>query len=94
MSITYLTSLPRKFIRTVAGHYREGRYFLDRAQIQPPDALLSLVFPHVEEDLGEFRDGTYESGLSGQGFLLLMKHMKEVFPCLTLYLPKIQRFLL
>ena len=79
MSTTYLTSLPRKFMRIVAGHYHEGRYFLARAQIRPPDALLALVFPQVEEDLGKFRDGTYESSLSGQGFLLLMKHMKEIF---------------
>jgi hypothetical protein len=38
--------------------------------------------------LGEFRDGTYESSLSGQGFLRLMKHLKEVFLQDSIFLPE------
>ena len=79
MSTTYLTSLPRNFIRTVAGHPNEGHYFVDRAQIQPPVSLVSQVFPLVEQDLGRYNDGSYESSLSGQGFLRLMRYLKTVF---------------
>src|SRR5467141_1254363 len=74
MSTTYLTSLPRNFIRTVAGHPNEGHYFVDRAQIQPPVSLVSQV-----QDLGRYNDGSYESSLSGQGFLRLLRYLKTVF---------------
>jgi hypothetical protein len=47
-----------------------------RAQIQPPDALLSLVFPGVDEDLGKL----VPLPASLDGVLLLIRHMKEVFP--------------
>ena len=79
MSTTYLTSLPRKYIRTVAGHHHEGHYFVARAQVLPSASLLAEVFPLVERDLGRFRDGTYASSLSGQGFLRLLQHLKTVF---------------
>ena len=36
MSRIYLSSLPREYVRKVAGHPNEGHYFVDRAQIQPP----------------------------------------------------------
>jgi Centromere DNA-binding protein complex CBF3 subunit, domain 2/Transcriptional activator of glycolytic enzymes len=79
MTRIYLSSLPREYIRKVAGHPREGHYFVDRAQIQPPASLLSKVFPLVERDLGLYNDGTYESSLSGQGFLRLLRYLKTVF---------------
>jgi hypothetical protein len=44
MSRIYLSSIPREYIRKVAGHPNEGHYFVDRAQIQPPASLLSKVF--------------------------------------------------
>lgn len=79
MSRIYLSSIPREYIRKVVGHPNEGHYFVDRAQIQPPASLLSKVFPLVERDLGLYNDGTYESSLSGQGFLRLLRYLKTVF---------------
>jgi Centromere DNA-binding protein complex CBF3 subunit, domain 2 len=45
MSTTYLTELPREFIRIVAGHSAQGLYFIDRDQIQPSEELKSHIFP-------------------------------------------------
>jgi Centromere DNA-binding protein complex CBF3 subunit, domain 2/Transcriptional activator of glycolytic enzymes len=78
MSTTYLSSLPRDFIRTAAGH-EKGHYFVDRAQIEPPASLTNKVFPLVERDLGRYGDGSYKSSLCGQGFLRLLRYLKTVF---------------
>jgi hypothetical protein len=79
MSTTYLSSLPRSFIRTAAGHPDKGHYFVDRARIDPPASLVSKVFLLVERDLRRYSDGSYESSLCGQGFLRLLRYLKTVF---------------
>ena len=53
MSTTYLTHLPRKYIRTVAGHELEGSYFLPRDTVEPSEELKSMVFPWVCGDIKE-----------------------------------------
>jgi hypothetical protein len=79
MSTTYLTELPREFIRIVAGHSAQGLYFIDRAQIQPSEKLKSHIFPNVRRDLANYDNDIYPPNCSGQGFLLLMEQMKTVF---------------
>lgn len=40
----YLNSLPRKFMRVMAGHPSQMGFFeISRANITPPDALLALI---------------------------------------------------
>ena len=40
----YLNSLPRKFMRTMAGHPPQmGCFEIRRAGVMPPEALLSLI---------------------------------------------------
>lgn len=52
----YLTHLPRKFLRTMAGFAPEaiGNYWLPRAKIQPPASLVRAVWPWVDEWLSWF----------------------------------------
>ena len=45
----YLNSLPRKFMRTMAGHPSQmGCFEIPRAAVTPPDALLSLIWPQLD----------------------------------------------
>jgi hypothetical protein len=80
MTTTYLTHLPRKYIRTVAGHELEGSYFVPRDSVQPPEELKSLVFPWVDDDLKELnrKGSSYEKNLASRGFLRLMEYLKVV----------------
>ncbi|KAL3258479.1 hypothetical protein ABHI18_006016 [Aspergillus niger] len=52
----YLTHLPRKFIRAMAGFEpsTRGNYYLPRAQIQPPESLTHALWPWVDEWLDWF----------------------------------------
>jgi hypothetical protein len=50
MTISYLTGLPVKFLRRMAGGSKhEGNYVLPRAHCEPPQSLRRLVFPWIEE---------------------------------------------
>jgi hypothetical protein len=73
MSITYLTELPREFIRIMAGYSAQGLYFIDRAQIQPSEELKSHIFFNVRRDLANYDNDIYSPNCSGQGFLFFIK---------------------
>jgi Centromere DNA-binding protein complex CBF3 subunit, domain 2 len=66
-------------MRKVAGHVHQGRYFIDRAQITPPEELLCQIFPQAVKDLELMKRGVYHASLSGQGFLEIMKYMRTIF---------------
>ena len=52
----YLTHLPRKFVRSMAGFgvTGQGDYYLPRAKITPPESLVRNVWPWVDEWLDWF----------------------------------------
>ena len=56
MSISYLTSLPLDFVRSMAGfhHAGQGDYYLPRAKIVPSQALVRSIWPWVDEWLAWF----------------------------------------
>ena len=85
----YLSHLPKKFMRRVAGFTSdEGGYFLPRAQVVPPPELLQKIWPWVEEWEERFRKrslrktwedgGLDEDDVAGQGFLALLSHLRVV----------------
>jgi Centromere DNA-binding protein complex CBF3 subunit, domain 2/Transcriptional activator of glycolytic enzymes len=85
----YLSHLPRKFMRRVAGFTSdEGGYFLPRAQAAPPAELVQKIWPWVEEWEERFRQrcsrktweegGLDEDDVAGQSFLTLLRHLRVV----------------
>jgi len=85
----YLSHLPKKFLRRVAGFTSdEGGYFLPRAQAAPPPELLEKIWPWVEKWEERFRKrslrktweegGLDEDDVAGQGFLALLCHLRVV----------------
>jgi len=77
MQSAYLTSLPQKFIRGMAGSKQQGNYYFCPSQ----SCLLSLVFPDVDWRMGQFlgMGEEVESDLAGQGFLRLLPELRTVF---------------
>src|SRR5262249_1999012 len=55
----YLTHLPRKFMRSMAGFSAsvQGNFFLPRARVVPPRSLEQAVWPFVDESLAWFDSG-------------------------------------
>jgi hypothetical protein len=52
----YLNSLPREFMRTMAGHPpQSGCFEIRRASVTPPDALLSLIWPDLDASKDRFK---------------------------------------
>jgi hypothetical protein len=56
MSNCYLSGLPRKFLRTMAGFNPEdhGNYYIPRATISPPESLVRALWPWVDTWLSWF----------------------------------------
>ncbi|KAM4067419.1 centromere DNA-binding protein complex CBF3 subunit [Hirsutella rhossiliensis] len=55
----YLNSLPRKFMRTMAGHPPQaGCFEIRRAGVTPPEVLLSMIWPEPDSWRGRFGPGT------------------------------------
>src|SRR6202000_2831575 len=55
MVVCYLNSLPRKFMRSMAGHPPQlGCFEISRAAITPPDELLSMIWPDLDTWKGRF----------------------------------------
>ncbi len=81
MSNAYLTSLPRKFIRGMAGFSPKGGSFhIPRANIPPPTSLLAQIFPETDMWLNRFaKNEDIESDMAAEGFLNLLKQLKIVF---------------
>ncbi len=45
----YLNSLPRKYMRTMAGHPAQmGCFEIGRAAVTPPDTLLLMIWPELD----------------------------------------------
>lgn len=84
----YLTGLPRKFLRTVAGFSSQGAYFLRRAAFCPSLLLQQQLWPWVEPWEERFRrraekkrwkdGGLDEDDMAGEGFIKLMKYLRVV----------------
>lgn len=85
----YLSHLPKKFMRRVAGFSSdEGGYFLPRAQVLPSADLLGQIWPWVEEWEEIFRKrsarktwqkgGLNEDDVAAQGFLAVLQHLRIV----------------
>jgi hypothetical protein len=89
LTIAYLTGLPLKFLRTVAGFdARGGEYFLGRAAESPPQQLQLLIWPWIEAWEARFRrraghnnwaaGGLDNTDTAEQGFLQLLRHLRIV----------------
>jgi hypothetical protein len=76
----YLNSLPRKFMRSMAGHpLQPGCFEIDRAAAPPPDELLQLIWPELNslrDDLS--RQQGQESDLAATGLVNLLLYLREV----------------
>lgn len=89
----YLTHLPRKFLRSMAGFQPDaiGNYYLPRAKIQPPDSLVRALWPWIDQWLAWFQsdDPTNEppggapnqedrDDMAAQGFLQLLNQLRTI----------------
>jgi len=76
----YLNSLPWKFMRTMAGHPAQiGGFEIRRSRIPPPDSLLTLIWPDLNQWAGTFGPGPEQvNDLSAAGFTGLLFYLREV----------------
>ncbi|KJZ69682.1 hypothetical protein HIM_10929 [Hirsutella minnesotensis 3608] len=76
----YLNSLPRKFMRTMAGHPPQiGCFEIRRAGVAPPEILLSMIWPELDRWRGRFGPGTeQENDLAAMGSTNLLFYLREV----------------
>lgn len=65
MSNCYLSGLPRKFLRTLAGFNPEdqGNYYLPRASVDPPESLVRALWPWVDSWLSWFNGDSLAQGI-------------------------------
>ncbi len=71
----YLDALPRKFMRSIAGHPAQMGYFNLPRAVLPPPALLSMIWP----ELDQWVDGTQKpKDLAGTGTVNLLTYLREV----------------
>ena len=73
----YLNSLPRKFMRVMAGHPPQmGCFEVRRASVVPPDELLSLVWPELDSWKGRFGPQPGQlNDLAAMGLTNLLFHL-------------------
>jgi hypothetical protein len=76
----YLNSLPREFMRKMAGHpIQAGCFEIRSASAAPPDALLSLIWPELDIWKGRFGpDAGQVDDLAAAGFTNLLFYLREV----------------
>lgn len=80
MSNVYLDSLPREFMRVMAGFETDASYFLARASEEPCEELKRLVFPWVDYWYDRHRSSNVrETSGSADRFMLLIKCFKTTF---------------
>ena len=80
MAGCYLNSLPREFMRTMAGHAPQmGCFEIRRASVSPPNALLSTIWPELDAwkdrfgpEVGQIND------LAATGVTNLLFYLREV----------------
>jgi hypothetical protein len=75
----YLTCLPLVFMRRMAGHpSQRGGFEIKRAAIIPPDELLSIIWPDLD-NWGPDRFGPNKiDDLAADGFCTLLRHLRTV----------------
>ncbi|KAL9938962.1 hypothetical protein V8E36_001775 [Tilletia maclaganii] len=77
----YLTGLPRKAMRALAGFpTKPGGYHLPRATISPPPSLITQIWPSIDLDLPKIEQGLddFEKDLAAQGFCRLLQYLRTV----------------
>jgi hypothetical protein len=76
----YLNSLPRKFMRIMAGHPPQmGCFEIRRASVAPPSELLSLIWPELDRWRDRFglQNGQIND-LAAMGLTSLLFYLREV----------------
>jgi hypothetical protein len=80
MTGCYLNSLPRRFMRRMAGHPEQmGCFEIRRASIEPPEELLHLIWPELDQWKGKF--GSLDDqihDLSASGLVDLLVYLRVV----------------
>lgn len=92
MARNYLSFLPQKFMRVIAGFYKGGgQYFLRRAGVPVPQALQSMVWRDLDDWQHRFRKhnegiaSSYQTGgideldMAAQGFVELLIQLRIIF---------------
>ena len=76
----YLNSLPREFMRTMAGHAPQmGCFEIRRASVSPPDVLLSMIWPELDAWKGRFGPQASQiNDLAATGITDLLFYLREV----------------
>jgi hypothetical protein len=76
----YLNSLPREFMRSMAGHPSQmGCFEIGRAGIPPPDELLSMIWPGLDAWKGRFGSQPDQiNDLAATGATNLLFYLREV----------------
>jgi hypothetical protein len=76
----YLNALPREFMRRMAGHPSQpGCFEIRRASVQPPDVLLSLVWPELDVWKDRFGPKPEQiNDLAATGLTSLLFYLREV----------------
>ena len=76
----YLSSLPREFMRLMSGHpAQRGCFEVRQAAVTPPDALLSLIWPDLDDWRGRFGPGFDQiNDLAAMGITNLLFYLREV----------------
>lgn len=76
----YLNSLPRKFMRVMAGHPSQmGCFEITRANIRPPDELLTMIWPKLDIWKGRFGPQAGQiNDLAAAGLTSLLFYLREV----------------
>jgi hypothetical protein len=76
----YLNSLPREFMRSMAGHpSQRGCFEVRQAVVTPPDVLLSLIWPGLDVWKNRFGPGVNQiNDLAAMGLTGLLFHLREV----------------
>lgn len=76
----YLNSLPREFMRSMAGHPSQmGCFEIRRAAIAPPPELLSLIWPGLDAWKGQFGPQPHQvNDLAASGVTNLLLYLREV----------------
>ena len=87
MTGVYLSYLPRKFMRSIAGWPQRGNgYFLPRAQMIPDEALCAQIWPEVDvwlERMEAYHPDRTDNevvrlDLAGSGFLRLLRTLRVI----------------
>ncbi|CEP20070.1 hypothetical protein [Parasitella parasitica] len=80
MNRSYLTGLPRRLMRQLAGFPREeGHFYLPRGTLEPPEDLKKKFFPDVELWQDRIAADAAQKTTTADGFLKLLVSLRVVF---------------